>query len=149
LVEVFLNWGKLKEFRERGQSTGTGEGKGDEGSVAKRLERGGGTTDLRNLWYGFVGKGTINKVDWNEGRVTALLGRDGPNGVRWIFSCGREIAEGLAIIEPCLPNLGGGVRKIDGHVLIRLIEALVAFFAEILEGLGIDQLLKFGLEGLL
>ena len=29
-------------------------GKGDEGTVAKRLERG---TNLRNLWYGFVGKG--------------------------------------------------------------------------------------------
>ena len=30
-----------------------------------------GTTDLRNLWYGFVGKGTINKVDWNEGSTTS------------------------------------------------------------------------------
>jgi hypothetical protein len=100
-----------------------------------------GTTDLRNLWYGFVGKGTINKVDWNEGRVTALLGRDGPNRVRWIFSYGGEVTEGLAVIEPCLSSLGGGVRKIDGHVLIRLIEALVAFFAEILEGLDIYEFL--------
>jgi hypothetical protein len=30
-----------------------------------------GTTDLRNLWYGFVGKGTIDCVDWNEGSTTS------------------------------------------------------------------------------
>jgi hypothetical protein len=59
-------------------------------------------TNLRNLWYGFVGKGTINKVDWNEGRVTALLGRDGPNRVRWIFGRRGKIPESLAVIKPGL-----------------------------------------------
>ena len=42
-----------------------------------------GTTDLRNLWYGFVGKGTINKVDWNEGSTspTDLAGRAKPDSL--------------------------------------------------------------------
>ena len=41
------------------------------------LQTRNGMADLRNLWYGFVGKGTINKVDWNEGSTTStdLVGR--------------------------------------------------------------------------
>jgi len=42
-----------------------------------------GTADLRNLWYGFVGKGTINKVDWKEGSTspTDLAGRAKPGSL--------------------------------------------------------------------
>ena len=45
-------------------------------------------TDLRNLWYGFVGKGTINKVDWNEGSTspTDLAGR-AKQGCTWEENC--------------------------------------------------------------
>jgi hypothetical protein len=40
-------------------------------------------TNLRNLWYEFVGKGTINKVDWNEGSTspTDLAGRAKPGSL--------------------------------------------------------------------
>ena len=66
-------------------------------------------------------------------RATTLLGRDGPNRVRWIFSHRRKVAEGLAIIEPRLSNLGGGVRKTVDHVLIGLVEEGVSKSSNIID----------------
>ena len=70
-----------------------------------------GTTNLRNLWYGFVkfgGKGRVTaklkEHDFYEvGKVQVLwTWLDGPNRVRWIFGHCGKIPESLAVIKPGL-----------------------------------------------
>ena len=88
------------------------------------------------------------KHDFYEvGKVQVLwTWLDGPNRVRWILGCGGKVAEGLAVVQPLLFLFGGGVGVVRDDVFISLVEEGVPLGAEFLEGLGIDQLLKFGLE---
>ena len=60
----------------------------------------------------------------------ASLGRNGPNGVSWIFCVGRKIPESLAVIEPLLFLFGGGVGVVDGGDIICLSEKGVPLGAE-------------------
>jgi hypothetical protein len=80
--------------------------------------------------------GTLFLTKWEavhfggKERVTVLLGRDGPNGVHGVLGCGGKVAEGLAVIEPRLSSLGGGVRVVGDNVFIRLLEEGVPLGAE-------------------
>ena len=91
------------------------------------------------------------KHDFYEvGKVQVLrTWLDGPNRVRWILGRGGKVAEGLAVIEPLLFLFRCGVGVVRDDVFISLFEKGVPLGAEFLEGLGIDQFLEFGLEGLL
>ena len=62
-----------------------------------------------------------------------LLRGDGPNRVRRIFSCGRKVAEGLAVIEPLLFLFGSGVGVVRDDVFIGLFEEGVPLGAEFLK----------------
>jgi len=65
--------------------------------------------------------------------VQVLRTWDGwPNGILWIFGRCGKIPESLAIVQPLLFLFRGGMGKIDGHVLVRLVEEGVPLGAEIL-----------------
>ena len=72
-----------------------------------------------------------------------------PNNVRWIFRVRRKVAEGLAIVEPPLSSLGGGVGVVDGGDIICFSEEGIPLGAEFLEGLGVDEFLELSFELLL
>ena len=63
----------------------------------------------------------------------ASLGRNGPNGVSWIFCVGRKIPESLAVIEPLLFLFGSGVGVVRDDVFIGLLEEGVPLGAEFLK----------------
>ena len=69
---------------------------------------------------------------WRKRTSDVSLGRGWPNGVFRIFGRCGKVAESLAIVQPLLFLFGGGMGKIDGHVLIRLVEEGVPLFAEFL-----------------
>ena len=67
IVTIGGGFFKLGETqRVSGKGTIDWNGRGERGQSTASIG-----TNLRNLWYGFVGKGTINKVDWNEGSTTS------------------------------------------------------------------------------
>ena len=78
-----------------------------------------------------------------------LFGGDGPHGIGGVLCVGGEVPEGLAVVQPRLFDLLGGVGVIwDGEV-IRLGDAFVPLLPEFLPRLGVDEFLQLCLEDLL
>jgi len=71
---------------------------------------------------------------------------EGPNGVFRIRRVGWEVPKGLAVVEPRLLGLLGGVGVIRDSEVIRSGDAFVAFFPKFLPRLGVDEFLEFGFE---
>ena len=74
------------------------------------------------------------------------LGRDGPNRIHWVLCIGGEVAEGLAVVEPCLSDLLTDVGVIRCEEVIRFGETPVAFGTEFFPWLGIDKFFELGLK---
>ena len=74
---------------------------------------------------------------------------EGPNGVFRVRRVGWEVPKGLAVVQPRLFDLLGGVGVIDGGEVIRSGDAFVPFFPEFLPRLGVDEFLQLCLELLL
>jgi len=82
-------------------------------------------------------------------RGKSLVRGDGPN---WVFGVRRvrgEVTKGLAVVQPRLLDLLGGVGVIRDSEVIRLGNAFVAFFPEFFPRLGVDEFLQLCLELLL
>ena len=75
-----------------------------------------------------------------------LFGGFGPNGVFWVRGIGGKVSKGLAVVQPHLFDLLGGVGVIWDSEVIRLGDAFVPLFAEFLPRLGVDEFLEFGFE---
>jgi hypothetical protein len=74
-----------------------------------------------------------------------LLGGDGPNGVFGVRRVGGEVSEGLHVYLPFIGN-----ESVCGKSFhcdpIAFCKSFVAFFAEFLPRLGVDEFLEFGFK---
>jgi len=75
-----------------------------------------------------------------------LFGRHGPNGVFGVCGISREVPEGLAVVQPHLFSLLGGMGVIWDSEVIRLGDAFVPLLPEFLPRLGVDEFLQLRLE---
>ena len=55
-----------------------------------------------------------------------LFGCHGPNGIFGVRGIGGEVTEGLAVVQPRLFDLLGGVGVIDGGVFVRFVNGGVS-----------------------
>ena len=78
-----------------------------------------------------------------------LLGSFGPHGVFGVRCVRGKVSKGLAVVQPRLFDLLGGVGVIWDSEVIRLGDAFIALGAEFLPRLGVDEFLQLRLEDLL
>jgi len=86
------------------------------------------------------------RVAW---RGKSLVRSFGPNGVFGVRRVRGEVTKGLAVVQPRLLDLLGGVGVIRDSEVIRLCDSFVALGAEFLPSLGVDEFLQLCLEDLL
>jgi hypothetical protein len=78
-----------------------------------------------------------------------LLGGFGPHGVFGVRCVRGKVSKGLAVVQPRLFDLLGGVGVIRDSEIIRLGDACVTLFTEFLPWLGVEEFLQLCLELLL
>jgi len=70
--------------------------------------------DISNIGGGFL----CGEEHSLTGEKRSLVRGDGPNWIFRVRRVRREVTKGLAIVDPCLFDFGGGVGVVDGNVFV-------------------------------